>query len=40
MYTHCLGNLPKGTSGIGEAVEEGVEKHKEIHHDMSEYQEP
>ena len=40
MYCPLSWQLAKeGTSGIGEAIEEGVEKHKEIHHDMSEYQE-
>ncbi len=29
----------EGASGVGEAVEKGVEKHKEIHKDMSDYQE-
>ena len=40
MYCPLSWQLAKeGTSGIGEAIEEGVEKHKEIHNDMSEYQE-
>ena len=30
-------NIP-GASGIGEAVEEGVEKHKQIHNEMSDFQ--
>ena len=29
----------EGASGLGEAVEEGVVRHKEIHNEMSEYQE-
>ena len=37
MYCPLSWQLAKeGTSGIGEAIEEGVEKHKEIHKDMSE----
>ena len=40
MYCPLSWQLAKeGTSGVGEAIEEGVEKHKEIHNDMSEYQE-
>ena len=40
MYCPLSWQLAKeGTSGIGEAIEEGVEKHKEIHKDMSDYQE-
>ena len=40
MYCPLSWQLAKeGTSGVGEAIEEGVEKHKEIHNDMNEYQE-
>ena len=40
MYCPLSWQLAKeGASGIGEAIEEGVEKHKEIHKDMSDYQE-
>ena len=40
MYCPLSWQLAKeGASGIGEAVEEGVVKHKEIHNEMSEYQE-
>ncbi len=40
MYCPLSWQLAKeGTSGIGEAIEDGVEKHKAIHNDMSEYQE-
>jgi CRISPR-associated exonuclease Cas4 len=40
-FTYCplSWQLAKeGTSGVGEAVEKGVEKHKEIHTEMNEYQ--
>ena len=40
MYCPLSWQLAKeGASGIGEAVEEGIEKHKEIHGEMSEFQE-
>ena len=40
MYCPLSWQLAKeGASGIGEAVEEGVVKHKEIHNEMSDYQE-
>ena len=40
MYCPLSWQLAKeGASGIGEAVEEGIEKHKEIHDEMSEFQE-
>ena len=39
MYCPLSWQLAKeGTSGVGEAVEKGVEKHKEIHTVMNEYQ--
>ncbi|MEC7168384.1 MAG: Dna2/Cas4 domain-containing protein [Candidatus Thermoplasmatota archaeon] len=39
MYCPLSWQLAKeGTSGVGEAVEKGVEKHKEIHTEMNEYQ--
>lgn len=39
MYCPLSWQLAKeGTSGIGEAVEEGVEKHKQIHNEMSDFQ--
>ncbi|MDP6866607.1 MAG: hypothetical protein QGG62_06690, partial [Candidatus Poseidoniaceae archaeon] len=40
MYCPLSWQLAKeGASGVGEAVEEGVEKHKEIHNEMSDFQE-
>jgi len=40
MYCPLSWQLAKeGASGIGEAVEEGVEKHKVIHNEMSDFQE-
>jgi len=40
MYCPLSWQLAKeGASGIGEAVEEGIEKHKEIHSEMSDFQE-
>ena len=39
MYCPLSWQLAKeGASGIGEAVEEGVEKHKQIHNEMSDFQ--
>ena len=39
MYCPLSWQLAKeGTSGVGEAVEKGVEKHKEIHTEINEYQ--
>ncbi len=39
MYCPLSWQLAKeGASGIGEAVEEGIEKHKEIHSEMSDFQ--
>lgn len=39
MYCPLSWQLAKeGASGIGEAVEEGVEKHKQIHYEMSDFQ--
>ena len=40
MYCPLSWQLAKeGASGVGEAVEEGLARHKEIHNEMSEYQE-
>lgn len=40
MYCPLSWQLAKeGASGIGEAVEDGIEKHKEIHSEMSDFQE-
>ena len=38
MYCPLSWQLAKeGAPGVGEAVEKGVEKHKEIHKDMNEF---